>query len=180
MLSELIEVCILSFIFLQKASASVDITNRKETSHNSASWSHGLLPMWPSHEESPAPKLLNMGQNISSLLVYWTDTSGHCFPISVFFMVTSADSALCADRPPGSLEAAGWQENKTQLEKKMFLCASGWMSKTKSETIICSSAVCSQCPYAALLIYLYNSCVTFCIAVEAAVFTNTECMFEAE
>lgn len=88
---------------------------------------HGLLPMWPSHDEPPAPKLLlNMGRNTSSLLVYWTDTSGHCFLISLFFMVTSADSALCADRPPGSLEAAGWQENKTQQrEKKMFLRLGG-------------------------------------------------------
>lgn len=83
--------------------------------------SHGLLPMQqPSHEEPPAPTLLlNMGRNISSLLVYWTETSGHCFSISLFFMVTSANSALCADGPPGSLEAAGWQENRTQqLEKK--------------------------------------------------------------
>lgn len=54
------------------------------------------------------------------------------------------------------------------------------MSKTKSETIIYPSAVCSQCPYAALLIYLYNGRVSFCIVVEAVVFANTECLMQSE
>lgn len=64
MLSELIQVCVLFFIFLQKAGNSVDITNRMETYHSSVvSWSHGLLPMRLSHEEPPAPK---------PLLNYWS------------------------------------------------------------------------------------------------------------